>query len=107
MTGAITFVGIFSLNGTNFRTLYLFQPTNGRCKNVAARTINIASGENPDFIDHCGRSIVYGSCGRRIESMVIETVLFIAFAVAGGAVIVKAYEWHQDVLYGPYMKRAD
>ncbi len=31
----------------------------------------------------------------------------IAFAVAGGAVIVKAYEWHQDVLYGPYMKRAD
>jgi hypothetical protein len=32
---------------------------------------------------------------------------FIAFAVAGGAVIVKAYEWHQDVLHGPYMKRAD
>ena len=31
----------------------------------------------------------------------------IAFAVAAGAVIVKAYEWHQDVLYGPYMKRAD
>jgi len=78
-----------------------------RCKNVAARTINIASGENPDFIDHCGRSIVYGSCGGGIESMVIETVLFIAFAVAAGAVIVKAYEWHQDVLYGPYMKRAD
>ena len=69
--------------------------------------LNIASGENPDFIDHCGRSIVYGSCGGGIESMVIETVLFIAFAVAGGAVIVKAYEWHQDVLYGPYMKRAD
>jgi hypothetical protein len=39
--------------------------------------------------------------------MVIETVLFIAFVVAGGAVIVKAYEWHQDVLYGPYIKRAD
>ena len=69
--------------------------------------LNIASGENPDFIDHCGRSIVYGSCGGGIESMVIETVLFIAFAVAGGAVIVKAYEWHQDVLYGPYMKQAD
>jgi len=32
---------------------------------------------------------------------------FIAFVVAGGTVIVKAYEWHQDVLYGPYMKRAD
>ena len=39
--------------------------------------------------------------------MVIEAVLFLAFAVAGGAVIVKAYEWQQDVLYGPYMKRAD
>ena len=39
--------------------------------------------------------------------MVIETVLFVAFVVATGAVIVKAYEWHQDVLYGPYMKRAD
>jgi hypothetical protein len=63
MTGAITFVGIFSLNGTNFRTLYLIQPMNGRCKNVAAHTNNIASGENPDFIDHCGRSILYGSYG--------------------------------------------
>jgi len=43
----------------------------------------------------------------RIENMVIETVLSIAFFVAGGAIIVKAYEWHQGVLYGPYMKRAD
>ena len=43
----------------------------------------------------------------RIENMVIETVLSIAFFVAGGAIIVKAYEWHQDVLYGPYMKQAD
>ena len=39
--------------------------------------------------------------------MVIETVLSIAFVVAGGAVIVKAYQWRQDVLYGPYVKRAD
>jgi hypothetical protein len=39
--------------------------------------------------------------------MIIETALFIAFVIAGGAVIVKAYGWHQDVLYGPYMKRAD
>ena len=35
--------------------------------------------------------------------MVIETLLFIAFVVIVGAVV-KAYEWHQDVLYGPYMK---
>jgi hypothetical protein len=41
------------------------------------------------------------------EHMVIETVLFIAFVVIVvivWAAIVKAYEWHQDVLYGPYMK---
>ena len=39
-----------------------------------------------------------------IKHMVIETVLFVAFVVIVGAAIVKAYEWHQDVLYGPYMK---
>jgi hypothetical protein len=80
---------------------------NKRSKNVAARANHTASGENPDFIDHCGRSILYGFDGGRIESMIIETVLFITFVVAGGTVIVKAYEWHQGVLYGPYMKRAD
>ena len=39
--------------------------------------------------------------------MVVETVLFIAFVafvVVVGAAIVKAYEWHHDVLYGPYIK---
>jgi hypothetical protein len=39
--------------------------------------------------------------------MVIETVLFIAFAIIDGAAIVKVYEASQDVLYGPYMKRVD
>jgi hypothetical protein len=33
----------------------------------------------------------------------IESVLFIAFIVIVGAAIVKAFEWHQNVLYGPYM----
>ena len=42
-----------------------------------------------------------------IENMVIEMVLSIAFLAVVGAAIVKAYEWHQDVLYGPYMKRVD
>ena len=42
-----------------------------------------------------------------IENMVIESVLFIAFVAIAGAAIVKAYEWHQDVLYGPYMKRVE
>ena len=39
--------------------------------------------------------------------MVIETVLFITFVAVAGAAIVKAYEWRQDVLYGPYLKRVD
>ena len=39
--------------------------------------------------------------------MVIESVLFITFVAIVGAAIVKAYEWRQDVLYGPYLKRVD
>jgi hypothetical protein len=39
-----------------------------------------------------------------IENMVIEMVLFLAFVVIAGAVIVKAYEWLQDVLHHPYIK---
>ena len=42
-----------------------------------------------------------------IENMVIEMVLSIAFLAIVGAAIVKADEWYQDVLYGPYMKRVD
>ena len=40
-------------------------------------------------------------------NMIIPTILFIAFVVAAGAAMVKGYEWHQDVLYGPYLKRVD
>ena len=36
-----------------------------------------------------------------IEHMVIETLLFIVFVVIVGATVVKAYEWHQDVLVRP------
>ena len=39
-----------------------------------------------------------------IEHMVIETLLFITLVVIVGAAVVKAYEWHHDVLYGPYIK---
>ena len=37
--------------------------------------------------------------------MVIEAILFLCFVVAMGAVVVKLYEWRQDVLYGPYVSR--
>jgi hypothetical protein len=39
--------------------------------------------------------------------MLVAIILFIAFVVASEAAIVKAYEWHQDVLYGPYLKPMD
>jgi hypothetical protein len=39
--------------------------------------------------------------------MVVETVLFVVFVVGAGAAIVKVFEWSQDVLYGPYIKRFD
>jgi hypothetical protein len=38
-----------------------------------------------------------------IKTMVIETILFLAFVIAVGTAIVKIYEWRQDVLYGPYL----
>jgi hypothetical protein len=35
--------------------------------------------------------------------MFIETLVFLAFVVAIGAVVVKIYEWRQNVLYGRYL----
>jgi hypothetical protein len=37
--------------------------------------------------------------------MVIETIVLLAFVFAIGAIVVKIYEWRQDVLYGPYIGR--
>jgi hypothetical protein len=34
--------------------------------------------------------------------MIIEMFVFLAFVVAVGAIIVKAFEWRQHVLYDPY-----
>jgi hypothetical protein len=42
-----------------------------------------------------------------IETMTIETILFLVVATAFGIAIVKVYEWRQDVLYGPYIRPAD
>jgi hypothetical protein len=95
--------GAPALEPTSPRRSIALAPTN---KNVAARPNDVPLRQNSHFIDQCGRSILYGFSGR-IESMIIATVLFIAFVVGTGAAIVKAYEWHQDVLYGPYLKRVD
>jgi hypothetical protein len=47
-----------------------------------------------------GSMLTFVHCGD--SKMIIEIILLLAFVVAVGAVIVKAYEWRQDVLYGPY-----
>jgi hypothetical protein len=40
--------------------------------------------------------------------MIIEVALFLSFvAIIAGAIVVKAYGWRQDVLYGPYIKQND
>jgi hypothetical protein len=37
--------------------------------------------------------------------MLIEIAILFAFCCVVGALIVKAYEWGQGVLYGPYIVR--
>ena len=37
----------------------------------------------------------------------IDLVVFVALGIVAGAAVVKLYEWRQDVLYGPYLKRDD
>jgi putative copper export protein len=37
--------------------------------------------------------------------VVTAAILFLVFVVAIGTAVVKAYEWRQDVLYGPYIGR--
>ena len=39
--------------------------------------------------------------------MIIEVALFLLFVAIAGAFVVKAYEWRQDVLYGPYIRQND
>ena len=39
--------------------------------------------------------------------MFIEAALFFAFVAIVGTLMVKVYEWRQDVLYGPYIRQND
>jgi hypothetical protein len=36
-----------------------------------------------------------------------ETGVFLFLVVGVTCLVVKAYEWRQDVLYGPYLRRED
>jgi hypothetical protein len=44
--------------------------------------------------------------GIGIMVVVTAAILFLVFVVAIGTAVVKAYEWRQDVLYGPYISRS-
>jgi hypothetical protein len=37
--------------------------------------------------------------------MVTELAVLFAVVALMGSIVVKVYEWHQDVLYGPYLAR--
>jgi hypothetical protein len=39
--------------------------------------------------------------------MVIEFIALFAIVAVMGISIVKVYDWRQDVLYGPYLRRED
>src|SRR4051794_5223312 len=82
------------------RVVWGASPDALRSKNVAAPENDDVTSRNPVSVHHCGRTILYASY-RRIEDMVIGTVVFVAFVVATGAAIVKAFEWYLDVLHGP------
>ena len=58
-----------------------------------------ATGAISDFIDRNMILILQD------QKMVIEAILFLAFVILVGAIIVKIYEWRQDVLYGRYVGR--
>src|SRR4051794_18899362 len=77
-----------------------------RSKNVAAPENDNVTSRNRISVHHCGRTIPY-AFSRRIENMVIGTVVFVVFVAATGAAIVKAFEWYQDVLHGPYLRPQD
>ena len=40
-----------------------------------------------------------------IERMIVEAALFLILVLAMMVPMVKAYEWLQDFLYGPYIDR--
>jgi len=40
-----------------------------------------------------------------IERMILEATLFLVLILLMAVPIVKAYEWLQDFLYGPYINR--
>jgi alanine dehydrogenase len=93
------------------RTRYSSITSGGISVTSAAKMSQQSSNEvvparNSHSTHHCGRTILY-EIFERIENMVISAVLFIGVVLATGAAIVKAYEWHQDMLYGPYLKPMD
>ena len=78
----------------------------GSNKNVAGRTNDIASRQKLTVLGPLWRINPLWVFFGRIENMIVATLFFLGFIVTAGAAVVKAYEWHQDVLYGPYLERS-
>jgi putative SOS response-associated peptidase YedK len=60
-TGGPPVTNIRNTNSPHWRACGSSQPTSRRSKNVASPDKGFASRRSADFIDHCGRSIPYGS----------------------------------------------
>jgi hypothetical protein len=73
-------------------------------KNIAVTANNYNSGQNPDFVDHCGRPIRYDSRIAGIKNG-IPRVSVISRG-RGRATIVKANEGRQDARCGRCLQRA-
>ena len=73
-------------------------------KNIAVTANNYNSGQNPDFVDHCGRPIRYDSRIAGIKNG-IPRVSVISRG-RGRATIVKANEGRQDARCGRCLQQA-
>jgi hypothetical protein len=95
----------YSLNGTNFTRHSIWSSRGAGAAKMSHRPTIVSLHVEARILltTVAGRSSK-DRMTEGIEHMVIETLLFIPFVVIVGAAVVKAYEWHQDVLYGPYMR---
>ncbi len=103
-TDASKTVEPLSLNGTKFTPLDLSSGRADAAKMSHRLTIVSLHVEARILLTTVAGRSSMDHVAEGIEHMVIETVLFVAFAIIVGVAVVKAYEWHDDLLYGPYIR---
>ena len=75
-------------------------------KNIAVTTNHNNSGQNPGFVDHCGRPIRYDSRVAGIQERGLQDSFISRVRDRSRGEIVKADEGRQDVRCGPCLQRA-